>query len=452
MKRAQQLKNSTLLTSTLLGSDGWWLEVARCGTPLTEPLANGRWQVTFIWRDPQGCELASTYQRVWININCITDHHQAAEPQSLQRLRGSDVWYWQTELAADWRGSYCFIPCLDEHLPEQVAENAHTTLYLARHWWQKRLAFSTPDLFNPCRAWPDAGGHFFSGLHMPQAPQQLAWQELDNYAITNGRCTPAAPADLQRHLWQSQRLGNTRQVWVYSTGESHPQQRPLAILLDGQFWAQQMPIWQPLMQLTQAGQLPPAVYVLIDVIDQQQRSRELACNEQFWLAVQQELLPQVANWAPHSQQAATTVVAGQSFGGLSALYAALQWPESFAAVISQSGSFWWPRRDLLQLQPEPEDACWLIRQLEQQQLVSHAKLKVFLEAGVHEKLIHQVSDRMATLLRTHGHQVHYRVVAGGHDALCWRGGLLDGLQLHWATKASKGSQPPLSASNNNITQ
>jgi enterochelin esterase family protein len=209
----------------------------------------------------------------------------------------------------------------------------------------------------------------------------------------------------------------------------------LAILLDGQFWAQQMPVWEPLMQLTRAGKLPAAVYLLIDVIDQKHRTQELTCNDEFWQAVQQELLPQLADWAPHSTDARNTIIAGQSFGGLSSLYAGLRWPERFGAVISQSGSFWWPRRDMLQLPALPEDACWLIRQLEQRRVGMHCKLRVFLEAGVQEKLIHQVSDRMAEQLRAAGHRVQYRVIEGGHDALCWRGGLLDGLQALWATPA-----------------
>ncbi|WP_156293642.1 enterochelin esterase [Serratia oryzae] len=445
MKTEQQPESSRLLASKHAGSHGWWLDIARRGTPLVEPLESGRWKVTFLWRDPQGCEFTSAYRRVWIHINCLTDHHQPAPPQSLQRLCGSDVWYWQLELNADWRGSYCFIPCMDDCPLPQCDDDAHANMHRVRHWWQRVFANASADLLNPYRAWADASGHFLSGLHMPQAPQQPAWRDFDRYAIASGRCTPAPPAKLQRHTWHSQRLGTSRHVWVYSTGESQPATRPLAILLDGQFWAQQMPVWDPLMQLTRTGKLPEAVYLLIDVIDQKHRAQELTCNDEFWLAVQEELLPQVACWAAHSTEAANTVVAGQSFGGLSSLYAGLRWPERFGAAISQSGSFWWPRRDMLQLPTQPDDACWLMRQLEQQRLGTHGKLRVFMEAGVHEKLIHQVSDRMADLLRAAGHRVQYRVVEGGHDALCWRGGLLDGLQAHWATPATLAASELASA-------
>ncbi|WP_239515736.1 alpha/beta hydrolase-fold protein, partial [Klebsiella pneumoniae] len=78
--------------------------------------------------------------------------------------------------------------------------------------------------------------------------------------------------------------------------------------------------------------------------DTAHRSRELPCNPDFWLAVQEELLPQVKSMAPFSDRADHTVVAGQSFGGLSSLYAGLNWPQRFGCILSQSGSYWWPHR------------------------------------------------------------------------------------------------------------
>lgn len=116
---------------------------------------------------------------------------------------------------------------------------------------------------------------------MPQAPVQPGWDQL-NEAHPPARCLE----------WRSARLGNHRRVWIYTPGEAvDPQTRPLAILLDGQFWAESMPVWSPLAALTREGRLPPAVYLLIDAIDNQRRGVELPCHRDFWLAVQEELLP-----------------------------------------------------------------------------------------------------------------------------------------------------------------
>ncbi|WP_346825803.1 enterochelin esterase [Serratia inhibens] len=433
MKTKSESESSRLLSSKHAGRHGWWLNIAKRGTPLVELQGDGRGKVTFLWRDPQGCELTSAYQRVWIHINCLTDHHQASPPQSLQRLEGTDVWYWQTELSVDWRGSYCFMPCMDDRPLTLSDDDAHANMHSVRHWWHQVFASATQDLLNPYRSWPGANGNLLSGLHMPAALPQPAWQDFDRYASACGRCTPAPPARLQRHSWHSARLGNTRNVWVYTTGDSNPAQRPLALLVDGQFWSSNMPVWDPLMQLTREGKLPEAVYLLIDAIDQKQRAHELACNEDFWLAVQEELLPQLAEWAPHNGNPESTLVCGQSFGGLSSLYAGLHWPQRFGGVITQSGSFWWPRRDMYQQSAVPADAGWLLRQAEQG-VGRKGGLKVFMEAGTHEQVAHRVNDRMAGVLRDAGHQVQYRVVEGGHDALCWRGGLIDGLQALWAAQ------------------
>ncbi len=210
-------------------------------------------------------------------------------------------------------------------------------------------------------------------------------------------------------------------MWIFTTGDESPE-RPLAVLLDGQFWAESMPVWPALASLTHEGKLPPAVYVLIDVIDTAHRSRELPCNPDFWLAVQEELLPQVKSMAPFSDRADHTVVAGQSFGGLSSLYAGLNWPQRFGCILSQSGSYWWPHRGAQQ------DGL-LIEQLKAGEKTARG-LRIVLEAGRNEPLILRANQAILAELHTQ-QPVFWRQVDGGHDALCWRGGLTQGLMTLW---------------------
>ena len=391
------------------GSEAWWQEQQKRGIPLIETAKNGVCQVTFFWRDPQGSEATSDTQRVWINITGVTDHHQRAAPQSLTRVPDTDVWHWQTQLPASWRGSYCL-------MPDKQAESfsGEPDMYALRNWWRAKFPAAQSDPLNHLRGWSGGRGMGVSPLHMPQAPDQQAWQAVDDGSA------PTLP--LRHYQWESQRLGNRRSVWVYTSGEAQPESRPLAILLDGQFWAHSMPIAWPLQQLTDAGALPPAVYLMIDIIDREHRGRELTCNPEFWLAIQQELLPRLQQWAPYRQDAGSTLVAGQSFGGLSAVYAALHWPQHFGCAISQSGSFWWPSRDT------PHG--WLIQQLEKG-LSADASLRFYLEAGRRERLILQANQTLQQQLSDAGHQVSYLPVEGGHDALCWRGGLLNGLKALW---------------------
>ncbi|AKL13122.1 TPA: enterochelin esterase [Kluyvera intermedia] len=395
--------------TSIAGSEAWWQTKEG---PEWRLESEGKYEVTFWWRDPAGTETTSRIQRVWIYITGVTDHHQQATPQSLARIPGTDVWYWQTRLESGWRGSYCLIPSdhADDFSPQVLTQTPPDRSAL-REGWRKLLPRAIADPLNS-HCWRGGRGHPVSPLAMPGAPLQPGW-DLP--------ATPYTPAT--EMTWHSHRLNNQRRVWVYATGDDHSAERPLAILLDGQFWAESMPVWPALAALTAQGLLPPAVYVLIDVIDMAHRSQELPCNSDFWLAVQQELLPHVRSTIPFSDDAGRTVVAGQSFGGLSSLYAALNWPQRFGCVLSQSGSFWWPTRD------GQQDGL-IIEQLKRGELTAQG-LRIVLEAGVREPLIFRANQALYAQLQHPQQTVFWRQVDGGHDALCWRGGLTEGLMTLW---------------------
>ena len=115
------------------------------------------------------------------------------------------------------------------------------------------------------------------------------------------------------------------------------------------------------------------------------------------------------------------MVAGQSFGGLSSLYAGLNWPQRFGCVLSQSGSYWWPHRG-------GQQEGRLIEQLRTGELAASG-LRIVLEAGRNEPLIFNANQAIYAELPPQ--QVTWRQVDGGHDALCWRGGLTQGLMTLW---------------------
>ncbi len=394
------------VTALTTGSEAWWQ--AKNGPERERHQENYR--VTFWWRDPAGTQKTSTVKRVWLYVTGVTDHHQNARPQSLERIPDTDVWQWQGEFTPEWRGSYCFIPSDNENdFADAVFEGEQPDRMALREGWRKLLPHAVSDPLN-AQSWRGGRGHAVSALEMPEAPVQPGWNHPD---------TPyKKPVCI---TWDSARLKNRRRVWIFTTGDESPE-RPLAVLLDGQFWAESMPVWPALASLTAERNLPPAVYVLIDVINMEHRNRELPCNRDFWLAVQEELLPLVQQRAPFSDRADRTVVAGQSFGGLSSLYAALHWPQRFGCVLSQSGSYWWPHRG------GQQDGL-LIEQLKTGE-ISPRGLRILLEAGRNEPLILRANQAILAELHTQ-QPVIWRQVDGGHDALCWRGGLTQGLMTLW---------------------
>lgn len=388
------------------GSESWWQEQQQQGLPRISPAVGSECEVTFLWRDPQGNEATSGYRHVWINITGITDHHQKTPPRSLQRVAGTDVWFWQTRLPSDWRGSYCLIPDTSAERPDDTAD-----IYQKREWWREKFSLAGYDPLNPLRHWSGGRGMSVSPLHMPDAPPQPEWQPLDQHQ--------EATLPLEQYLWDSSLLSNQRKIRIYQSGEQGNPERPLVLLLDGQFWADQMPVAAPLQSLTDRQLLPPAIYVMVDIIDRQHRTRELTCNPDFWQAIQQELLPRVAEWTGWQAAAERTLIAGQSFGGLSAVYATLHKPESFGMAVSLSGSFWWPGRG--------QPTGWLTEQLEQHAFTT-APRRIYLEAGRREQVICQANSALYDALCRQDITATLKFIEGGHDALCWRGGLLNGLQ------------------------
>lgn len=394
------------VTALTTGSEAWWQ--SKNGPEWQRHEENYR--VTFWWRDPAGTQQTSTVKRVWLYVTGVTDHHQNARPQSLERIPDTDVWQWQGEFSPEWRGSYCFIPSDNENdFADAVFEGEQPDRMALREGWRKLLPHAISDPLN-AQSWRGGRGHAVSALEMPEAPVQPGWNHPD--------MPFNAPICIE---WESARLKNRRRVWIFTTG-GDDRERPLAVLLDGQFWAESMPVWPALASLTAERNLPPAVYVLIDVINMEHRNRELPCNPDFWLAVQEELLPLVQQRAPFSDRADRTVVAGQSFGGLSSLYAALHWPQRFGCVLSQSGSYWWPHRG------GQQDGL-LIEQLKTGE-ISPRGLRILLEAGRNEPLILRANQAILAELHTQ-QPVIWRQVDGGHDALCWRGGLTQGLMTLW---------------------
>jgi iron(III)-enterobactin esterase len=392
--------------TTATGSAAWW-----------EGIDGPQWQrhgevchVTFYWRDAAGTEQTSPLKRVWIYITGVTDHHQNSVPQTLSRLPGTDVWQWSTSLPASWRGSYCFMPSeREDDFAPSLFQGITPDMALLREGWRRLLPNAVADPLNP-QSWLGGRGHAVSALSLPDAPVQPGW-DLPDVAHSPPLCIQ----------WHSRRLGNTRRIWIYATGES--EERPLALLLDGQFWAESLPVWSPLAHLTEQGLLPPAVYVLIDAIDTAHRSAELPCNIDFWLALQEELLPQIHRIAPFSDRPERTLVAGQSFGGLAAMFAGLNWPQRFGCVLSQSGSYWWPSRG-------NRHGGVIIDKLSRGEL-SPQGLRIWLEAGCREPLIFRANQALLQQLQHSQQPLFWRQVDGGHDALCWRGGLTAGLMALW---------------------
>ncbi len=406
-----------------IGSPLWWSEIERHGAPLLEKKHQGAYRAHFIWRQTK----PDSIKRIYIDIHGITNHH-SFHPAELIRYKQTDVYYFSCYLPETWRGGYVFLPASDDYLQPGYYGDIYQQKSQHRSWLNKLFTQGKIDPLNPNNIDACEWGKRYSPLAMDKAPQQLGWEAFDTQ-----RGNAGGRHALSMLTWHSALMNKTRRVWLYNTAPPTQQNIPMVIMQDGDFWSQHMPVFSAIDNNTDSGYLPAAVYVLIDAIDMPNRGEDLPCNALFWQAIMSELLPMVEKHYPVTQDAAQTVVAGQSFGGLSSMYAALNWPQRFGCVIAQSASFWWPDKHQVQ-SPYQNSAQLPVAKSEMATRIEAkrelAPLKVYIEVGLREGPMLELSQQVYTALQTHGHhQVHLHRFDGGHERYCWRGGLMQGLHF-----------------------
>ncbi|GGT23603.1 enterochelin esterase [Streptomyces griseoviridis] len=377
----------------LPGPDGveeFWDEVRRLGTPLVgpDPLGGPEHRaVTFLWRGTPAT------RAVEVLPNKLGDPRDP-EGNLMARAPGTDVWHWTLRLRHDWRGTYDF------HVDEGIEEAGPA-------YWRRLRADPRPDPFNG-RALPRRwGGGPVSYAELPAAPDAGDW--LPRPGVPRGTLTG--------HRMPSARLGGERRVWLYTPpGEVPAGGLPVLVLLDGEHWGPRLGLAHLLDNLIADGRLPPLAAVLPEAVDEPTRWAELSCRPGYVAHLADELLPWAAGHLPVTADPARTVVAGQSLGGLTAAYAAVSAPHRFGNALVQSGSFWWPAG---------EDAEWLTRALA---AAPRLPVRFRLSFGEQEWVALPAARRLRDTLRARGYDdSSYREFNGGHDYLCWRTELADGL-------------------------
>lgn len=239
---------------------------------------------------------------------------------------------------------------------------------------------------------------------------------------------------LSAYRFTSRLLKNRREIWVYTPAgyNSKNGAYPLLIVLDGQAYTSELiPGPAILDNLIAESRIPPLVAIFISSIDQPSRNLELPCYEPFVNSLTTELLPWVYAHFHVSKNPEQTTIAGSSYGGLAAAFAAWRNPRQFGKVLSQSGAFWW--------QPAGSTSgLWLIRQYE-----SAPKLPVQFYLDVGDQETDESAERMSMvkvnrlfsdLLTRKGYDVSYEVFQGGHDYDCWRKTFATGLIALMGTK------------------
>ena len=157
-------------------------------------------------------------------------------------------------------------------------------------------------------------------------------------SLRNGR---SRKESLEKHRFASALLGNERNITVYTPYgyQKNGSASNLFIVFDENAYLDRVPTPVILDNLITAGKIPPKVAVLIANPSQETRNKELPPNPRFADFLASELIPWVHANYNVTRDPDKTVVAGSSYGGIAATYAALRHPEVFGNVLCQSGSF-----------------------------------------------------------------------------------------------------------------
>ncbi|MFG2227270.1 enterochelin esterase [Streptomyces sp. NPDC048644] len=381
----------------------FWAAVEESGTPLVEPLDGdpGHRAVTFLWRGHRAT------RQVLLLANRLMDRDHLAG-SLLDRLPDTDIWYRTYRLRADHRGSYRMVA--DISTGPQPAPPAAV---------QDRLraltSHAVPDPLNRLSLngrWQEAGSSLFE---LDQAPAQ-PWREA----------RPGVPrGTVERHTLPSAALGADRPVQVYLPPGGATAALDVLVLCDGDMWFGGLDTRHTLDALIADGAVPPLAVLAPESVDRATRWRELGARDPYVAFLADELLPWAAARWPLTADPARTVVAGQSLGGMAALYACFLRPERFGNALAQSPSLWW--RPGLPHQVPKQSAGgtpWLAQHFAD---AEKRDIRVHLDVGLHEGAMVDHSRALHDVLRRRGYPVTRTEFNGGHDYACWRGGLADGL-------------------------
>jgi enterochelin esterase-like enzyme len=233
---------------------------------------------------------------------------------------------------------------------------------------------------------------------------------------------------------QSKAYNRTRRVWVYTPPNytaACAVACPLVVAFDGLDYQTDIPLPKILDSLTAAKRISPTIALLIDDGGGAERLADLANQPRFVTFVADELIPWLrARWRV-THDPAHTIITGSSAGGLAAAYLALERPDVFGNVFSQSGAFW---RGSAGSNDAPYE--WLT---EQYKAALRRTIRFVLDVGAQENRgalggaapsILDANRRLRDALRTKGYPVEYLEVPNGvHAPLSWRLRLPIGLAL-----------------------
>ena len=200
----------------------------------------------------------------------------------------------------------------------------------------------------------------------------------------------------------SHALGGERTVYLYRPANIPAGAKLQSLYVqDGQEYLARVHLPRILDYLIAHGEIPPLIAVMIEPQD---RTKEYWLNDAYLRFLTTELVPTIDARFPTDPRPFARTVVGASLGGLIAAYAAIEHPEVFGKVISQSGAFFLDHSKLVNLYRER----------------GPSGLVVDLTVGKFEGELLESNHALDAVLREKHIRHAYREFDGGHNWTSWR--------------------------------
>ena len=257
-----------------------------------------------------------------------------------------------------------------------------------------------------------------SVLTMP-AYRATEWDKDDKISIEptnpNQVYDVSVPPMLQEFEVESGPYGKRAvRVFLPNGYESQDKNSPFPVLYfqDGSDYINRARAVQIQQNLVKAGRVKPFIMVFIDPKD---RTKEYWASDDYAKFLATEIVPRVDAKYNTVKDRDGRAILGASLGGITSVWTALKYPETFARVGGQSSSFW----------VDNERVVRELAKLDREK----TKFRFYFDDGTLEGS--EDSRRVNIMLRGKGFPVVYREGETGHNWTSWRDRLADVFVALW---------------------
>ena len=304
----------------------------------------------------------------------------------LERVEGTDLWYFIAELPPGSRVEYKL----------EIVRGEDRTWIL--------------DPLNPFTARDPFGANSVCQAAGYEAPE---WARED---------PDARPGRLEEVHMRSRALGGRRSVVLYLPARMRPTREvPLVVAHDGLDYVRYASLKTVLDNLIHRLEIPQ---VIVALTQSPNRLAEYAASREHARFVTEELVPWVEKRFPLQRSPAGRCLLGASFGGVASLSTAWYHPGFYGRLLLQSGSFAFT--DIGESERGPLFAPVVEFVNAFRAAPGRPVERVFLSCGVYESLIYE-NRSLLPLLQGTGMEVRYVEARDGHNWENWRDRLREGL-------------------------